>query len=249
MPDRRYDQNELAAILRSAADEQTQAPSGEDTDGLTLADIQRVPSEVGIDPKFIANAAERLDRRPAKKGFHLGGTPTNEIIERNFEGELDDEAWEEIVGELRATFGCTGTPSLMGSSREWTGTTETRTVHLSARTKNGRTRYRLRLQNGGLTLAWLFVVLSTFFTLMFSGIIVKKTHASPGLVFSIGVAILVVLTLVAHFVLARWHSRKLEEVDKLMDRIEELTPRSSDVNSQQSGQTDEQIANRVKNRA
>jgi hypothetical protein len=75
MSDRRFTEEEAAAIFRKATESQQtpprEAPPGE---GLTLAEIQEIGLQVGIDADAVARAAPPSDRsgprrRPASSGF------------------------------------------------------------------------------------------------------------------------------------------------------------------------------------
>jgi hypothetical protein len=250
MPDRRYDQNELAAILRSAAEAQANETSGaSQPDGLTLGEIERVASEVGIDPKFIRGAADNLHQVPTTQGFRLGGTPSQVIIERNIDGNLDDPGWEDVVADLRATFGSEGTISQVGSSREWVGTTDTRTVHLSATPKNGRTRYRLSLrQTGGVILAWTALAVGGLLSSILIGVATDKAGGSALVVLPVILATLLTVALIVHTALARWHAKNLDNIEGLLHRVEALTGSAEVLPSTIPSQKAEEVSVRLNDR-
>src|SRR2546427_8062440 len=60
MAERRYNDKEIAAIFRAAAEEGPQSPQREVArdEGLTLAELQAIGSEVGIPSDAVAQAAE-----------------------------------------------------------------------------------------------------------------------------------------------------------------------------------------------
>lgn len=227
MPDRRYDQNELAAIFRAAAEAQAKDTTESGSDGLTISEIERVASEVGIDPKYIASAAETLEKSPSKKGFMLGGSPSRRVIVKDFDGELDDAAWEEIVGEMREAIGATGTPSIMGKSREWTGGTDVKNAHLSATPKNGRTRFRLTLEYQGVILAWLGLITSSFLGTILSGAFTYKAGGPWFVGLAVILGVITTLTFITHLLLSRWLAKNEEAIETLIDRIKEHTSASS----------------------
>jgi hypothetical protein len=57
---RRYSEKEVGLILRRATEFQRSEPSAADPTGLTLAELQEVASEVGIDPAYLRRAAAEL---------------------------------------------------------------------------------------------------------------------------------------------------------------------------------------------
>ncbi len=72
MTERRYSEEEVAAIFERAAEAQQtarrQLPPGE---GMALADLQEIGREVGFPPELVAQAARSLEQvgRPASRTF------------------------------------------------------------------------------------------------------------------------------------------------------------------------------------
>jgi hypothetical protein len=120
MPDRRYNDKEIAAIFRAAtdgpADPQPEVPHDE---GLTLADLQAIGREVGIAPDAIVRAAQGLDvRRGAARTFL--GLPLGVARTVNLNRRLTDAEWERLVVQLREVFEARGSTRSEGSLRQWT---------------------------------------------------------------------------------------------------------------------------------
>ena len=120
MSDRRFNEEEVAEILKDAAEAQYAGdrllPS---TGGLTLAEIQSIGREVGISPEMIQKSAQRFKpaQQPTRKllGLPLGVAQTVE-----FDRKLTDQEWERIVADLRETFEAQGVVRQQGSLRQWT---------------------------------------------------------------------------------------------------------------------------------
>ena len=75
MADRKYKQHEVEEIFDLATnDPAVGVPALTDEHGLTLAEIQDVGREVGMEPARIAEAARALETRPetVPRGRHLG---------------------------------------------------------------------------------------------------------------------------------------------------------------------------------
>jgi hypothetical protein len=121
MPDRRYTDEEVAAIFTLASEEEQASTrqlssAGE---GLTLAELQEIGREAGIAPERVAKAVQSLDdvRQPAPPkflGLPLGVSRTVKLDHR-----MTDEEWERLVVDLRDTFDARGSVRTDGSFRQW----------------------------------------------------------------------------------------------------------------------------------
>ena len=141
MTERRYSEEEVAAIFeRAAKTQQTarrQLPPGE---GMRLADLQEIGREVGIPPGLVARAARSMDQagRPASRtllGLPIGVGRTIELDRR-----LSEEEWELLVVDLRETFDARGRVRYDGPFRQWTN------GNLQALVEPTATGQRVRLQ-------------------------------------------------------------------------------------------------------
>jgi hypothetical protein len=122
MTERRYDEEEVAAIFREAAADGPDTPRALPArgEGLTLADLQVIGREVGLTADAVARAAVMVDvRRGASErtflGLPIGVTRTVELHRR-----LSDAEWERLVVQLREVFQARGTTRAEGSLRQWT---------------------------------------------------------------------------------------------------------------------------------
>jgi len=103
-PSQRYSEQEMALILKRAAELQ----EGADGAGTqrTLAEIQAIAAEVGIDAPFVSEAVAELERpRP-----HIGwlGAPTRFHDERSVAGSLGSNEIGELLDQARAELGMHG---------------------------------------------------------------------------------------------------------------------------------------------
>ena len=106
MPDRIYTEQEVAALLERAAELQAQAARrNEHRPGLSLAELEDVAAEAGLDPSLLRQAAGELDEpgRPLLDRS-AGTTATHVSVERRVPGTFTPEAWEDVVAELRHRF-------------------------------------------------------------------------------------------------------------------------------------------------
>jgi len=121
MPDRRYNDREIAAIFRAATEGPHQASPHEvpRDEGLTLTDLQAIGREVGIAPEAIARAANGLDVTRGSARTFLG-LPLGVARTVNLNRRLTDNEWERLVVQLREVFAARGATRSDGSLRQWT---------------------------------------------------------------------------------------------------------------------------------
>ena len=121
MSERRYDEDEVAAIfLKAAEGPQNAAPQSASGEGMTLAELQDIGREVGISPEAVASAAQSLELRPRAAALTILGMPVG--VSRSIElgRRLTESEWEQLVVELREVFKARGSVSAYGSFRQWT---------------------------------------------------------------------------------------------------------------------------------
>jgi len=118
---RRYDDKEIAAIFRAAADAPLAAgPEVPRDEGLTLAELQSIGREVGLSPESLARAARAIDVSRGGESRTLFGLPIGVARTVNLNRRLSDEEWERLVVQLREVFAARGTMRAEGSLRQWT---------------------------------------------------------------------------------------------------------------------------------
>lgn len=122
MTERRFTEQEAAAIFERAAD--AQASGGKSlapAEGMTLAELQAIGAEVGIPAELVAKAATSLARAGSAGttrtflGLPIGVGRTVELGRK-----LSEEEWERLVVDLRETFEARGVIRSEGSFRQWT---------------------------------------------------------------------------------------------------------------------------------
>ena len=140
MPERRYREDEVAAIFRYATEEQkARDPGPSDGDGLTLADVQQIGRDVGIGPETIARAAALLDRGEGTTVRTFLGLPIR--VGRSVElGRAVSEAeWQRLAVDLDEMFDARGVVRTQGAFRSW------RNGNLRVTIEPGASGSRLRL--------------------------------------------------------------------------------------------------------
>jgi hypothetical protein len=141
MTERRYSEEEVAAIFKRAAEAQQssrrQLPAGE---GMTLRDLQGIGREVGIPPELVAQAAAGLEARGLPASRRFIGLPIGVGRTVQLDRPLTDQEWERLVVDLRQTFDAKGQVRVEGSLRQWTN------GNLQALLEPTATGYQLRLR-------------------------------------------------------------------------------------------------------
>lgn len=234
-----YTEAEVQEMLRRAAALQASAPARH---GLTLDEIQKAAEAAGIAPEFVAAAAQPAPTTGAnapEPGRGFWGGPFTIRAERTVRGTLDDEAWGEVVGELRRAYGTTGTVSEAGSLRDWTnGMMASGTSYfyqrLSATPRRGQTTLLLehKLHNES---AWYLMPLLPFIGMVITAVTwgVGKTSMLPFVVLTLAFLATFAATrgLYASATrrAARTASDVLERIDERIDDLRAGTDVASDV--------------------
>jgi hypothetical protein len=162
----RWNEREVGLILRRALElqeEQKQIPAAPArADGASLADLEEVAREVGIEPALVRRAAAELDNqpRPVATSRFMGG-PTSIVFERVLRGEASEAALEKLVVVVQEALGEHGQPAMVGRTFTWTSVARSgprgshgRQIAISVRPRDGATvihiEEKLRSTAGGL---------------------------------------------------------------------------------------------------
>jgi hypothetical protein len=122
MSERRFNEEEVAAIFRQASEAQNETsegllPSGE---GLTVSELAEIGRQVGISSDQITQAAQLIERGGNATSRQFLGFPIGVGQTVDLGRKLSDEEWERLVVDLRETFHARGTIRKDGSLRQWT---------------------------------------------------------------------------------------------------------------------------------
>ena len=150
LPSRRYNEKEVADIIKRASELQQVEATSESTTGMSLAELEQVAREAGLDPALVRRAATDLDTRVSdQKPSAFIGAPTNLALERTIDGEIPVDEYETLVLEIQRELGGVGQVSTLGRSLVWTmqgvdrRRVSTRTVQVTVTPRNGRTTIRM----------------------------------------------------------------------------------------------------------
>lgn len=125
--ERLYNDDEVAAIIEKATRVEDRPgssggalPGGES--GMTLAEIQRIGSEVGISPDVIARSAQSLttgDQGATEVTRRFMGLPLGVGGSATLPRPLTDQEWAQLVVQVREHFNAHGKLDEMGGLRSW----------------------------------------------------------------------------------------------------------------------------------
>jgi hypothetical protein len=147
---RRFSEKEVAHIIKRASELQQDEAPAESTSGMSLAELEQVAREAGLDPALVRRAATDLDTRVTdQKPSRFIGAPTTLRLERTIEGEVPIDEYEPMVLEIQRELGGVGSGSTLGRSLQWTmqgpdrRRAGMRTVQVTVTPRNGHTTIRI----------------------------------------------------------------------------------------------------------
>jgi len=222
--ERRYNDKELALILKLAAERQA-APSPSDHYGLSLTEIQQIAAEAGIDPQHVAEAAAALEAHYGHRKFSLLGAPTKFLFDRTITGEVSKTELSEMIELIPQVTGIQGQASQIFDSVEWRSKDVwDRVLYVTIRSQKGQTKIKVLGHWWGPALvAYLVTGLGGFL----ATVILAKSFLDPAS--SASVVALVAGVIGGTYLAARtiWQriARKAEsKLRELVRRIEETVP-------------------------
>ena len=229
MSERTYSESEISDLIARAAERQQDARRREAGAGLTLAEIERIGAETGIDPAHLRAAAAEMDAGGRTLKRQSGHTRTHVTAERWIDAPLTPEAWEEVVAELQGRHGVDagfwmgqnsgGTVQQVGSAYEWRHTNGLgiQTV-VTASPRGNRTRLRLR-QLVGLAAP---TAEGVGYGLLVALLLAPIAGGAAGSAW-VALAVLLAVWLVAAPLITaldrRWRAGKLRDLDALADDV------------------------------
>ncbi len=142
--DRDYDDKQVAMILRRATELQARGPdSPGKAGGLSLADLEEIAAEAGIDPRNIRRAVEELEGGDLASGDWslLLGSALTLRAERHIDGEVPDSVFDDVLVEIQNAGLGHGQPSVVGSTLTWRagGAQNTSSLQVTVSAREGRT--------------------------------------------------------------------------------------------------------------
>jgi hypothetical protein len=236
MSERRYTDEEVAAIFKQAAEtESAVSPLPAEGNGTTLAALQEIGREVGISPEAISHAAQSLERAGKPAGRTFMGFPIGVGRTVEFDRPLTDVEWESLVGDLRETFSARGRVQYDGPFRQWTNGNLQALVEplpgghrLRLQTMNGASR---RLMSAGLLTMGLSAAAWIALT-------VASTLGDPGSIAGIGFTAVagIVMFVIGAMRLPGWARKRRAQIEAVVARVT-VTAAKRDESGTASGST------------
>lgn len=222
MADRRYTDEEVAEIFRRATvlRPESRVPLAA-SDGMTLAQLEAIAQEAGIEPSRITTAAREIDA-PAAAPKRAVGVPISVSRSVELPREINEREWEFLVTRLRETFDATGKLESHGSLRTWSN--GNLRVMLEPGISGHRVRFtslnaglRMRLVGGALAAGFgLTVTLVASFVSADAGWAAFGTSGILGVVGAFVAA-------AAGGATKKWRSERRAQFDALAAELERLT--------------------------
>ena len=154
---RRYSEKEVALLLRRATEIQQTDPASPDSGGLTLAELEDIAAEAGIDVGYLRTAAGELESLgpPSKESMLqevLAGAPFTIRLEKRIPGQVQDSRLEELVPLIEMATDGHGQASAIGSTLTWSSATagNTSSQQVLVQSGQGETLVRIEDRVGGL---------------------------------------------------------------------------------------------------
>jgi hypothetical protein len=154
---RRFNEKEVALIIKRASELQQSEPTPESNTGMSLAELEQVAREAGLDPELVRRAAADLDTRVTDQTPNrFLGAPTVLRLERTIEGEVPAEEYEPMVLEMQRILGGVSTASTLGRTLQFSLSGRNsehasgRAVQVTITPRNGRTTIRIEERLGSL---------------------------------------------------------------------------------------------------
>lgn len=153
---------ERAAALQDQSDDSSSAiqahelEAPDSQEGMTLQAVREIAAEVGVEPRFVEEAARslRLDERHAAASAVLGA-PLRYDVRGSFSRQLADPTLSEAINLIRAQMGHGGEVREVLDSVEWSTVGRITKTTVALRDHDGETDVQVRVDASGLAaLTW-----------------------------------------------------------------------------------------------
>ena len=147
-PARQYTDREVRLILKSAVEmQERRADQTEDqSEGMSLVELERAAVEAGLDPALVRKAAAELDapRAPGGGNAFLGG-PGEILLERVVNVAIDPRRFDALLDVVRAVTHGVGELSAVGRQFGWKGRLDGAKTEVNISAGEQQTTFRVRV--------------------------------------------------------------------------------------------------------
>lgn len=223
MPGKKYNNEDIQRILKSAAERQQRDHARQnDGEGLSLEELERIAAEAGIDPRYIREAArETSSTITIRKESKLVGGVTDMKMVRSVPAFLEsNELAAELVPVVREVMGKNGVFEVLGNTISWNEGNGPSASYTDVSIKSDHEESQITAgftRNVKVTL-YIFNILPYFFALLTLIALTTGTDAPAAIFFAI---IFVLGSLISRFGLARWSHHLADNLIDVVDNLED----------------------------
>lgn len=217
----RFNRDEISKILKRAAELEHEDDVLDDSEGLTVEELQQVSKEVGLHPKYIQQALDELKSQEHLVSSNILGGPFTFQQTKSVNGSIQENEWEEVVAEIRRIHGGIGKTSKLGNTFEWEQRKrEVGYIQVSLSPKKDHTKININASYN-----YYASILYTF-TVVFGFILLNVLFEKLGLPYITEIVLATIGTLGlmsgTRFYLSRWMQKKRKTYSQLFLRFKEM---------------------------
>ena len=217
----RYNRDEISKILKRAAELEHADHIIDDSEGLTIKELEQVSKEVGLHPKYIQQAVNDLSNPRQSAAANLLGGPFTYQHLAPVKGTVSDEEWENVVSEIRRIHGGIGKTSTLGHTLQWEQRKrEVGYIQIALSPKESHTNIHINANYN--YYARVVYGLAALFGLAFFALLFDETNLSAITQLLSVLLGAPILWAGARFYLSNWMKRKRRTYQKLFDRFREM---------------------------
>jgi hypothetical protein len=156
VPGKRYGEKEVSRLLKRAAELQRLSPTSPNPMGLTLAELEEIAEEAGLDVALLRQAARELETTSSPgtgAGPLLAGGPTKFVLERTLPFEASNTAFEALVPIIQSAATSAGSASQIGRTFTWQTQAPNSSISLQVTVSIRRGETLIRVDENHATLA------------------------------------------------------------------------------------------------
>lgn len=146
-PSRVYSDKEIGRIIERATELQRAEPGASTSGGMTLAELEEIAAEAGIDVEHVRRAALEVEARPGGPSFWapILGADVQIRREITIPGEVPEPCFGDLLETIQASVSDHGQPSHVGRTLSWQGgaADNTRRLRVVVSSRDGSTHVRV----------------------------------------------------------------------------------------------------------